>query len=108
MNWKHLFGKHKQPRPAQRIQRETICPLCLERFPPETFLVEYPYCSDCGSEGIDFDVEPFEEYFKNKTLDDFDDMILRWDATEGVLPAYKDLKRARMVALRDEKAKLLA
>ena len=28
---------------AERIAEETICPLCLARFPPFTFLIDYPY-----------------------------------------------------------------
>jgi hypothetical protein len=85
------------------ITAATICPICLDRFPPGTMSNDHPYCSDCESEAMTIDVVPLEEFLAANTVDDFDNMLAKWDATEGFLPEYKALKSQRIVQLRELK-----
>lgn len=83
----------------------TICPLCLEQFPPGQIAIDYPFCPDCSSEGIDFDVEPFEAFMSSKTSADFEDMLARWNALAGQFrPEYHALKAHRISELHAMKA----
>ncbi len=86
------------------IQEESICPLCFEQFPAGTVSCDYPSCPECASEGIDFGVEPLEAFLANKTLEELNDIALRWQVTEGFLPQYKALKAERIAKLQARKA----
>lgn len=88
----------------ERIAEETICPICLDRFEPGTIVKDYPYCSDCSSEGMDIDVEGFSSYMNRNTTADFDALLSKWDQAEGFLPEYKAAKRQRIIDLRQLKA----
>ena len=100
------FKKARNPdKPLDRIDEETICPLCLERYPPNDLIEDYPYCPDCGSEGMDIDVEMFSSYMARNTEADFDARLLEWDQAEGFRPEYKAAKRQRIINLRELKAK---
>lgn len=79
---------------------ETICPLRLWRFEPGTISSDYPYCADCSSEGIDFEVVPLSVFMADKTPEDFDSMLARWESAEGFRPEYKALKSQRIRALK--------
>ncbi|MFW5432234.1 MAG: hypothetical protein ACKE5M_01260 [Methylophilaceae bacterium] len=85
------------------IDVETICPLCLDRFPPGTISRDYPSCSDCSSEGMDFGVELLTEYLAGKTSEDFETMLANWETADGFLPEYKALKTKRILKLKDLK-----
>ena len=86
------------------IQEETICPLCFEQFPAGTVSADYPSCPDCASEGMDFGVEFLEAFLAAKTVEELDDIALRWQAVQGFLPQYKALKAERIAQLRARKA----
>lgn len=85
--------------------QETICTLCLERYPPGTIPKDYPFCPECSSEGIDFDVAPFADWMAERSVADFDAMLASWAAlADTFLPAYQALKRDRIERLRALKA----
>ena len=85
------------------ITTESVCPLCCDILPPDTVSVDYPFCPDCSSEGIDFEVVPLDDFLGRTTVAELNDLLRRWEATEGFLPAYKELKSQRirhLIALR--------
>lgn len=93
-----------EPVPVENpIAEETICPLCLERFESGSISHNYPFCSDCSSEGLSFEVKSFAVFMAEKNIEEFDDMLLRWELVEGLRPEYKALKSERIIALREIK-----
>ncbi|MFC6439774.1 hypothetical protein [Bowmanella sp. JS7-9] len=93
-----------EPVPVENpIVEETICPLCLERFESGSISHYYPFCSDCSSEGLSFEVKSFAVFMAEKTIEEFDDMLSRWELVEGLRPEYKALKSERIMALREIK-----
>ena len=88
----------RAPLPIQNpIDAMTVCPLCLNHFPPGSVSSDYPVCTDCSSEGIDSLVQPISDYLASKTPEDFDDMLARWEAADGFRPEYKALKSKRIM-----------
>ncbi|HEY2008661.1 MAG TPA: hypothetical protein VGH23_06725 [Rhizomicrobium sp.] len=87
----------------EKLGYETICTICLERYPPGMLLARYPTCPDCDSEGMGIFVEKFDEYMAGKNAQYFDDMLKWWESKEGFRPEYKALKTRRIVELRDRK-----
>lgn len=75
---------------------ETVCPLCADLFPSGAVSKVYPFCPDCSSEGIDFEVQPLKDFLGSKTVDDFEDMLARWESAEGFRPEYKQVKSDRI------------
>ncbi|HEY0335161.1 MAG TPA: hypothetical protein VGC74_15885 [Stenotrophomonas sp.] len=85
------------------ITTESVCPLCCDIFQPGTIPADYPFCPDCSSEGIDFEVALLADFLGRTTADDLSDLLKRWEAADGFLPAYKELKSERirhLIALR--------
>jgi hypothetical protein len=86
-----------EPKPvADPFNVETVCPLCADVFPPGAVSRAYPFCPDCSSEGIDFEVQPLQDFLSNKTAGDFDEMLARWESADGFRPEYKMLKSNRI------------
>jgi hypothetical protein len=93
------------PQPVQNpIQEETVCPLCFEQFPAGTVSSDHPSCPDCASEGMDLGVEPLQAFLAAKTLEELDEIAMRWQAVDGFLPRFKALKAERIAGLRARKA----
>jgi len=86
-------GAREVPNP---IGAESVCPLCFDIFPPGTMPADYPFCPDCSSEGIDLEVALLADFLGGTTADDLSDLLRRWEATDGFLPAYKDLTSERI------------
>ncbi len=99
-----LKKRTRDAAPVLKLDAETICPICLERYPVGTIMRDYPYCPDCSSEGMDFDVETFSSYMARNTEADFDALLQHWDQAEGFRPEYKAAKRQRIVDLQALKA----
>ncbi|WP_460727620.1 hypothetical protein [Lysobacter rhizosphaerae] len=86
-----------EPKPVEDpFDVETVCPLCADLFPPDAVPKAYPFCPDCSSEGIDFEVQPLKDFLGGKSVDDFDDMLTRWESAEGFRPEYKLIKSNRI------------
>jgi hypothetical protein len=98
-----LILKRRQPPygppDLRKIDEETICPACLVRFPSGKLFIAYPFCPDCGSEGMDIRAELFTAYLAGKTVTDFDKMLRRLE-TADLLPQFKAAMRQRMLDLR--------
>jgi hypothetical protein len=56
----------------------------------------YPFCPDCSSEGIELQVVPLAEFLATTTAEGLDDLLMRWEAIDGFLSAFKDLKSRRI------------
>lgn len=95
-----------RPEVAAKISVETICPGCLEKFPPGEICTEYPFCAECGSEGADIPVIQFAEYLNSKSIHDLEEIQKSWSAREGLLDQYKSLVASRIEGLLREKRAL--
>ena len=91
--------KRNSPVLAAKLPYETICPACLERFGPGQIAPDYPFCSDCSSEGMDIEVEAFDSFMASKSCADFAAMQSRLQEAGGLLPAFKNLKASRVRSL---------
>lgn len=90
-----------EPAPVRNpIDVETVCTLCLDRFPPGRLSSDFPFCPDCYSEGMDIEVTPLAQFLAGKRPQDLDEMLARWEATEGFLPGYKALRTERIRQLK--------
>jgi len=78
------------------IDVETVCLLCLDRFPPGKLSRDFPFCPDCSSEGMDIEVTSLAEFLAGKRPEDFDEMLYRWERAEGFRPEFKALKSERI------------
>jgi hypothetical protein len=90
-----------EPAPVRNlIDVETVCPLCLDRFPPGRLASDFPFCPDCFSEGMDVEVTPLAEFLTGKSAQDFAEMLHRWEGAEGFLRQFKALKSERIRQLK--------
>lgn len=105
-SFQEFRNTHVQPQAREvpnPIRTESVCPLCCDIFQPGTISADYPFCPDCSSEGIDFEVALLADFLRKTRADDLSDLLQRWEATDGFLPAYKELKSdriRRLIALR--------
>jgi len=99
-----MWPFRSKPRSTPMLQHRTICPLCFEQYGAGEIVADYPMCPDCSSEAMDIEVEGFADFMAEKTYAELNDVLQRWESTDGFLPAYKDAKAARIRALRDQKA----
>lgn len=90
----------------EKIKVKTICPACLEAYPPGAVFAEYPFCADCGSEGADISVVPYAEYLGGKSVHDLEEMQKSWSARTGLLDQFKSLVASRIEELLREKRAL--
>jgi hypothetical protein len=78
------------------IETESVCSVCCDIFPPGTVSADYPFCPDCSSEGIELQVVPLADFLAATTAEGLNDLLMRWEAIDGFLPAFKDLKSQRI------------
>jgi hypothetical protein len=86
------------------LPHDTVCTRCFTRFPAGTLSAAWPTCADCTSEGMELEVAALDAFLDAHTLADLDALAARWDAAEGMRPAYKAYKAANIAALRALKA----
>lgn len=98
-----MWPFRSKPKALAKLDYETICPLCFERYGVREIITAYPMCPDCSSEAIDIEVEPYDSFMASKTYADLDEVLRRWEQVDGFLPAYKEAKTSRIRALRDKK-----
>lgn len=86
-----------EPTPVKNaMQAEAICPVCAEIFPPGSVSKDFPTCPECYSEAIEVEVQPLGSFMASKTVRELEDMLTRWEATQGFRPEYKKLKADRL------------
>lgn len=90
----------------EKINVKTICPACLEAYLPGVVWTEYPFCAECGSEGADIPVVPYEEFLGGKSVSELEEMQRSWSARTGLLDQFKSLVASRIEELLREKRAL--
>ena len=89
------------------IETETICPACLERYAAATFDSDYPYCPECSSEAMDFDVVPLGDFLNSVSARELNERLLKTRASAGLTPQFKQLLIERLTALIQETGRAL-
>jgi hypothetical protein len=71
-----------------------LCPVCFHFY--ATIDPKWPTCPDCGSEAMDVDVVPLDQFLQEHTLENLQDTREKWAAVQGFRETYKQKKLERI------------
>jgi hypothetical protein len=74
----------------------TICPACLEQYPPGSIPVDASCCPECYSEAREIDVVSYKEFLDRISVQRLEEMRSRWSTKTGLLPQFKALVATRI------------
>lgn len=98
-SFQEFIRTYVRPKPApieNPTEVQTVCPLCARIYPAGSLSQAFPTCPECYSEAIEIGVQPLETFLASRTVEDLEDMLGKWEAAEGFLPEYKNLKADRI------------